>query len=346
MSGQYHMVGVDWAGIRVDETALGGAILDPDARPASWISAERVPNIRRIDLTGPGERSAVIVRGTVAGLDTTFDTVWADLSFATVGAGAPCDAEPEGRLATRDPDGNWFELVFEGTSCDGMWRLASRRGRRGRGVPEPGRAMALNNPRILAMGLCLALVGCSKTPGTKQGPGDTDTTAATGASTPRTPQPDYTPLPPLQRLVRASLDLRGVRPSPEELAAVLADPSMVEASISKFVRDDPRFISRLRWLAADLFWTYDSHVFIGPMILRAGTRATHPLPGGWRRAPPRLRPHRERRPSALGARHRRLDHGQRHAHRHVATGATRSTSGGLVFDPLHRRQTHPQACSP
>ncbi|MCK6521137.1 hypothetical protein L6R49_06815 [Myxococcota bacterium] len=47
-------------------------------------------------------------------------------------------------------------------------------------------------------------------------------------------------------LTRASLDLRGVRPSSAELAAVAADPDAAEALILSFV-DDARFARRAAW---------------------------------------------------------------------------------------------------
>lgn len=56
------------------------------------------------------------------------------------------------------------------------------------------------------------------------------------------------PLDPLVLLTRASLDLRGVRPTVAEIQAVEADPATLEASIDTFLAD-PRFGDR----AADLF---------------------------------------------------------------------------------------------
>jgi hypothetical protein len=55
-------------------------------------------------------------------------------------------------------------------------------------------------------------------------------------------------------LTRASLDLRGVRPSASELAAVAADPDAAEALILGFV-DDARFAERAAWTWNDRLHT-------------------------------------------------------------------------------------------
>lgn len=55
-------------------------------------------------------------------------------------------------------------------------------------------------------------------------------------------------------VVRASLDLRGVRPTLDEIRAVHADPAAAEALVASFV-DDPRFPDRLADLYAELFLT-------------------------------------------------------------------------------------------
>lgn len=61
-------------------------------------------------------------------------------------------------------------------------------------------------------------------------------------------------------LVRASLDVRGVRPSPSEMDAVGADPSAADALVESFV-DDPRFAARVASIFADVFRTRrDQHI--------------------------------------------------------------------------------------
>lgn len=59
---------------------------------------------------------------------------------------------------------------------------------------------------------------------------------------------------PLRLLNRASLDLRGVRPSEAELAAVQADPDQAEALIDDFVNDE-RFFERLVQLYHEVYLT-------------------------------------------------------------------------------------------
>lgn len=87
----------------------------------------------------------------------------------------------------------------------------------------------------------LALLGCTRTPDVPPAPDPTGTSDPGTTAAPVTPSP---PLSPLALLVRASLDVRGVRPSPDELAAVLADPTSVDAAIEGFLTD-PRFEDRL-----------------------------------------------------------------------------------------------------
>lgn len=62
------------------------------------------------------------------------------------------------------------------------------------------------------------------------------------------------PLGPVELLIRASVDVRGVRPTPDEVRAVLSDPGAVDALIDSFV-DDPRFANRVRDVFADAFRT-------------------------------------------------------------------------------------------
>lgn len=57
-----------------------------------------------------------------------------------------------------------------------------------------------------------------------------------------------------QLLSRISLDLRGVRPSEEELTAVEADPSQIDAAIDTYLADE-RFGSRVRAMFSDIYLT-------------------------------------------------------------------------------------------
>lgn len=87
-------------------------------------------------------------------------------------------------------------------------------------------------------------------------PGDSDTAPPVEA-----PRPSYVPTDAVGWLVRASLDLRGVRPSLEELAAVEADPDAVEGLVVGFV-DDPRFGDRVAELFAEVYLTRDEDPFV------------------------------------------------------------------------------------
>lgn len=74
----------------------------------------------------------------------------------------------------------------------------------------------------------------------------------------------WEPLPRMsaaELLSRASLDLRGRRPSAEELAAVEADPAAVDAQIDAMLQD-PGFGARVRDLFADIYRTRTESYYV------------------------------------------------------------------------------------
>jgi hypothetical protein len=111
------------------------------------------------------------------------------------------------------------------------------------------------------------------------------------------PPEGIVPLEPVELLTRASLDLRGVRPTVAEIEAVEADPSALEPTIETFY-DDPRFETRVADLFAEVFLTrtesylvsfeaYDLDAFVFADVLRSigdeplrvvGYVAAHDLP--------------------------------------------------------------------
>ncbi|MEO0604142.1 MAG: hypothetical protein AAF211_22085, partial [Myxococcota bacterium] len=58
----------------------------------------------------------------------------------------------------------------------------------------------------------------------------------------------------VQLLVRASLDVRGTRPSTEELETVIADPTILDETMASFV-EDARFLDRVKSMFAPGFRT-------------------------------------------------------------------------------------------
>lgn len=72
------------------------------------------------------------------------------------------------------------------------------------------------------------------------------------------PEPRMTAV---EALVRTSLDLRGVRPTAEEVAAVEADPAALEALVDGFF-DDPRFEGRVRDLWAEVYLTRTPPLYV------------------------------------------------------------------------------------
>ena len=65
---------------------------------------------------------------------------------------------------------------------------------------------------------------------------------------------DYGGPDPVAQLFRASLDLRGIRPSLEEIALVEEDPEMYQALVEGFI-DDPRFGDRIVNLYTEVYLT-------------------------------------------------------------------------------------------
>lgn len=62
-------------------------------------------------------------------------------------------------------------------------------------------------------------------------------------------------------LARASLDLRGVRPTPEEIAAVEADPAAYDALVETYLQDE-RFPGRVRDLFAQIYQTRQDAYYV------------------------------------------------------------------------------------
>lgn len=55
------------------------------------------------------------------------------------------------------------------------------------------------------------------------------------------------PLDPVPLLIRTSLDLRGIRPTPEEMAAIEADPDALAGMVDEYLYHD-NFPERVEWL--------------------------------------------------------------------------------------------------
>lgn len=69
-------------------------------------------------------------------------------------------------------------------------------------------------------------------------------------------------LTPLELLARLSLDLRGVRPTVDEIARVEADPAALDAIVDELLRD-PRFEDRVLALYREVFLTRTEFLAIG-----------------------------------------------------------------------------------
>jgi hypothetical protein len=143
------------------------------------------------------------------------------------------------------------------------------------------------NRRTLAM-LLLAPVACkdedASAPAAVDDTTAGDTTGTTtsagdgaddGSTSDGEPFDEGEPLAPTAVLTRASLDLRGVRPSLAELEAVVADPAAVDAMIEGFV-DDPSFGLRVRDIFAGAWRTrIDQYPTLDGMYFGDFSESTH-----------------------------------------------------------------------
>jgi hypothetical protein len=120
-------------------------------------------------------------------------------------------------------------------------------------------------PRPLLLSLALGCAGAPEPSGEPVQPPEapeTDTPAPQEPAEPVEPTlPAYTPLDPLRLLVRASLDLRGVRPSLAEIARVDADPAALDGLIDSFFFD-PRFGRRVREVFDEVLLIRDEAPFV------------------------------------------------------------------------------------
>jgi len=73
-------------------------------------------------------------------------------------------------------------------------------------------------------------------------------------------------------LTRASLDLRGVRPSPDEIAAVASDPAAFDGLVDGYL-DDPRFEGRVRDLWAEIYLTRAPSIYVNAATFGLGDQA-------------------------------------------------------------------------
>lgn len=77
------------------------------------------------------------------------------------------------------------------------------------------------------------------------------------------PDDGLTLLSPREQLVRASMDLRGIHPTEEELQAIDADPALYPQFVDRYL-DDPRFSERMRELYDLRFLTRTGDTYFDP----------------------------------------------------------------------------------
>ncbi len=125
--------------------------------------------------------------------------------------------------------------------------------------------------------LFLGLLSCDPPPGA---PTQAATAADSAASTDSAADPGTTPLDDVAYLARLSLDLRGTRPSAEEIAAVQADPRVLIADIDTWLAA-PEFAGRIAWIWNDTFhtavWADDYDRFDAPTFAEWQALGGEPL---------------------------------------------------------------------
>jgi len=129
--------------------------------------------------------------------------------------------------------------------------------------------MVARAPLLAGLAAIVWLAGC--------GASDADPAASSTHPDPTvTPSPDPDPdpgpgpgpvsddieeLPAHRLLIRASLDLRGVRPSVDDLDRIAADPDAYEALVDDYLAD-PRFADRVMDLFAEIYLTQTEQYFL------------------------------------------------------------------------------------
>lgn len=90
---------------------------------------------------------------------------------------------------------------------------------------------------------------------------DEPTEVAEDSPDPVAPDPEVDHLGAVGALARASLDLRGIRPSLTEIEAVEADPTLLDATIEAYLHD-ARFPGRVRDLFAQIYMTRQDYYYV------------------------------------------------------------------------------------
>ncbi len=99
--------------------------------------------------------------------------------------------------------------------------------------------------RIAWAPVALALLIACGDDGSGAAPGPAPVNNSSAANNSVAPPEGVTWLTPTQHLVRASMALRGLRPSPDEVEAVETDPAAIEGIVDRYL-DDPAFGANIR----------------------------------------------------------------------------------------------------
>ena len=124
---------------------------------------------------------------------------------------------------------------------------------------------------------------------------------ACGSSSSEVTQPVASESDAVAMLTRISMDIRGVRPSIEDVDAVIADASVLDSLVDEYL-EDPRFPERIVDLYSEIYLTQAESFSVQPTAFNfdadvddfayARSIGDEPLRGSWRPSRPRISPTR------------------------------------------------------
>ncbi len=123
--------------IELHQSIVSGTFSWDGDEGTSWLSTELLPDLTLYSYWWPDYDSGYIyLHGGASGLGGTVDTVVLDEIQIADAALGWCDKEPYGQASVRDDDGNWYDVVYDGSTweapalgdgtCDGCGAVSFR----------------------------------------------------------------------------------------------------------------------------------------------------------------------------------------------------------------------------
>ena len=160
--------------------------------------------------------------------------------------------EAAGRISVRSPTGHWFDVVYdvEQEESDGSWRVPPG------ACDGCGQVYASGGARRCKRATTSR---CCVTGRTSHGDGDPRARVRLLKLEVRSPSASESDA--VAMLTRISMDIRGVRPSIDDVDAVVADASVLDSLVDEYL-EDPRFPERMIDLYSEIYLTR-SRVLLG-----------------------------------------------------------------------------------